>query len=322
MNIYEQLLEKSSITALAPMESVTDSVFRQIVSMCGRPSLFYTEFTNCDALVSSKGKESALQNLKYIEAEKPIIAQIWGVNPNSYVDAIKICVDLGFDGIDINMGCPVKKIIKSGGGAAMIGNKELAKEIIDISKDTISKYSKGFPLSVKTRVGYNNVDMEWIKLLLEMRLGAITFHVRTVKEFSKTKANWDLFKEISQMRNAISPDTKIIGNGDITTREQIKEYPKKYGVDGVMVGRGIFGNLWIFDKKIDDSDIAKEERLRLLITHIQLFKDTWGETKNLQILKKYFKIYIKDFEGASELRMKLMECNDYDSLIRELSPFI
>jgi tRNA-dihydrouridine synthase len=316
------LLMNRTLTVLAPMESVTDSVFRQIVGMCGRPDLFFTEFTNCDALTSPKGKDSAMQNLKYVSTESPIIVQLWGVHPKAYVDSIKTCIDLGFNGIDLNMGCPVDKIVKSGGGAEMIINRDVAKKIIDISKKTISTYLKGFPLSVKTRIGYKEFDIEWIKFILEQQLDSITFHARTVEELSKVPANWEVFKEIIPMRNKISPHTKIIGNGDVFTKEQMKEYPKKYGVDGVMIGRGIFNNLWIFNEKIDDKDITKEERLKLLITHIQLFDKTWGNTKNIQILKKYFKIYIKDFDGANELRMKLMECNNYGGMIGEVTKFI
>ncbi len=309
---------KNIIFSLAPMESVTDSVFRQVIIKCGRPDLFYTEFTNCDALVS-KGRESALQNLKYTEIEKPIVAQLWGIHPENFDEAVKICIDLGFDGIDINMGCPVKKVLKVGAGGATIQNQKLAKEIIEISKNAIEKYSKKkIPLSVKTRIGYDAVDMEWIKFVLSQRLDVVTFHVRTVKELSKSKANWEIFKEIIPLRNEISPKTLIFGNGDVYTKEQLKEYPSKYGVDGVMVGRGIFANPWIFNKDIDIQKITKEERISLLKYHIELFEKTWGDSKNIQILKKYFKIYLKGSEELNDLKDWLMETKSYEEMYKLL----
>lgn len=316
MNIFEKIKKKKGkIVCLAPMEDVTDTVFRQILLKCGRPDIFFSEFTNCSAL-TSKGKENALQRLKYIKEEKPILAQLWGNNSKTYQESIKICIDLGFDGIDINMGCPDKEVVKTGAGGALIENPDLAKEIINESKNAILKYSKNkISLSVKTRIGFDEIDSKWIEFLLSQKLDAITFHARTVKELSKTKANWDIFKEIIPLRNIISKETIIIGNGDIFTKEQMNTYPDIYGVDGVMIARGIFNNLWIFNKNIDVKDISKEERINLLIHHINLFSNIWKNEKNTETLKKFFKIYIKDFDGASSLREKLMNEKDFEKIL-------
>lgn len=316
-NIWNTLKEKTKsegrlITALAPMEDVTDTVFRRIVISQGRPDIFFTEFTNCDGLLS-KGRQTVLRSLKYEQIEHPIIAQVWGNNSGSYEDAVKTVAKLGFDGIDINMGCPVRKIISSGSCGALIENPALASEIIVSTQKAIGKYARGLPLSIKTRIGFEEIDLGWIAHILKHNVDALTVHVRTVKELSKVPAHWEIFDQIIKLRNEISPNTLIIANGDICKREQIETFGKQYGVDGVMVGRGIFENINIFNSK--DITLSKSDRLKLTKDHVNLFVETWEKNKNISILKKYFKIYLRDFDGASSLREKLMNAYKSEEMI-------
>ncbi|HVX92794.1 MAG TPA: tRNA-dihydrouridine synthase [Candidatus Dojkabacteria bacterium] len=325
-NIWLELKNKArekniAFTALAPMEDVTDTVFRQIVLSQGRPDIFFTEFTNCDGL-SSKGRDHVMHSLRYTENEHPIIAQLWGNNPQTYIESIKFVIELGFDGVDINMGCPVNKVISRGQCSALINNPLLANELINASKEAVTKYAKkDFALSVKTRLGFNEVNLEWLEGLLKQNLDALTIHLRTVSELSKVPAHWELMPEIIKLRDKISPNTIIIGNGDIKTREQLETYGAKYGVDGLMIGRGIFDNLWLFNKEIDPGSLTPEFRISILKKHIELFISTWGRDKNIEILKKYFKIYIRDFEGAPQLKNKLMQLKNKEDMLRVLDDY-
>ena len=292
-------------TALAPMEDVTDFVFREILAEIARPDVFFTEFTNVTGLIS-EGKEFVERRLKHSDKQKPIVAQIWGSEPKDYHEAAKYISSLGFDGIDINMGCPQKKVVKTKGGAALIKYPELAKEIIEATKEG----APNLPISVKTRIGYVTIKTEeWTRHLLNQDLAALTIHGRTRKQMSKGRANWEEIKKSVEIRDEIAPNTLIVGNGDVENYQQTKEKVKEYGVDGVMIGRGIFTNPWAFEKEAKEH--TKEEYLSLLLKHTKLFKATWEEKKNFAIMKKFFKIYVRNFDGANELRQKLMRCENY-----------
>lgn len=304
------------IVALAPMEDVTDTVFRQIVAQTAKPSVFFTEFVNVEGLCS-KGREMVLPRLKFTNSEHPLIAQVWGIDPKNYITVAKEIVSLGFDGIDINMGCPQKDVVKHGACAALINNHGLAKEIVVSVRESFPD----FPLSIKTRIGYSQIETEdWIGFLLSLHPDAITVHGRTRKEMSKVPAHWDEIGKAVKLRNAISPDTIIIGNGDIENfRDAIKRV-RETQVDGVMIGRGVFKNLWVFDPHNSDHH-TPEELLSLLEKHLLLFKATWGNIKPYQIMKKYFKIYIKDFPGANEVRLELMETTSIEEAINILHKY-
>lgn len=316
-NIWSQLKEKKSpITILAPMEDVTDTVFRQIVASCGRPDLFFTEFTSCEGICSA-GREKVIHRLQFEPSEHPIIAQIWGITPQHYYETTKILVDLGFDGVDINMGCPVDKIIKQGACSALIKNPSLAAEIIAATKEAAQ--SK-IAVSVKTRIGFNEISTEsWIGFLLEQHIDALTVHGRTVKDQSKVPANWDEIAKSAVLRDQIAPETVLIGNGDLTNLKQLEEYSQKYGVDGGMVGRGIFKNPWLFNSELTQEQITKEMKLAKLREHIELFESTWGSTKNYDILKKFYKVYINDFGGAAEFREEMMNTRSTSEALQTLN---
>jgi len=298
-NFWEKL--KGPYFILAPMADVTDSAFRQIVLNCGKPDVFYTEFVSADGLCSKKGKPKLMPHLKFKKNEKPIVAQFFGANPENFYKCAQLAKKLGFDGIDINMGCPAGKIVKHDSGAGLIKNPELAKEIIHETQ----RGAGGLPVSVKTRIGYNKIiTEEWISHLIEAGPDAIILHGRTMKEMSKVPAHWDeIAKAAVLCRKAGIP---IIGNGDIASYAEGLEKAEQYGLDGIMVGRGVFSNPWFFNPSIDPETKTPAERIELLKKHLKLFTELWGNNKNFDSIKKFFKIYISGWEGAKELRVKLM----------------
>ena len=307
-------MAKKPIFILAPMDDVTDTVFRQIIAYLSPPDEFFTEFVNVDGL-QSPGREQVIKKLKYTSTDKPLIAQIWGRKPENYEKTASELVDMGFDGVDINMGCPVKTVTKNGCCSALISNRELAKEIIDSTKRGL----KGrLPFSVKTRLGQNEIDYSWIEFLLRQDLDRLTVHARTVKEMSKVPAHWDAILEVVRLRDEISPKTQIILNGDITSIKQGSELAKKYNLDGVMLGRGIFRDPLLFSGNNSWESYSKKQKIELYIKHIKLFRKTWGESRKVHVLNKFCKIYIEGFNGAKEFREQLMAAESYDELLKLL----
>jgi probable tRNA-dihydrouridine synthase len=296
-NFYQSL--PRPFISLAPMEDVTDVVFRQVVARAGRPDLFYTEFTNTDSFVSPLGKHSALRRLQFLPSEQPIVAQIWGSKPESFANTIPELKAMGYQAVDINMGCPDKAVVKSGGGSALIRNPELAGEIIRVAKQA------GLPLSVKTRLGFSRVDewRDWLSFLLQQDLELLTVHLRTRKEMSRVEAHFELIPAIIALRDQIAPQTRLAINGDVLNRTQALELAHQYNLDGVMIGRGVFQNPFCFTDKIP----TQNELLDLLKLHLDLFdKHNTDGAKKFAPLKKFFKIYLRDFDGAKDLRARLM----------------
>lgn len=296
--------------ALAPMEDVTDTVFRRIVARTARPDVFFTEFTSVDGLYS-KGREAVIHRFDYTQEERPIVAQIWGSSPELFFKAAQRIADLGFDGIDINMGCPEKSVTTHRAGAACINDPKGAADIIRAARDG----AKGLPISVKTRLGYKMISDSWIPFLLEQKLDAITIHGRTAAELSKTPAHWD---EIAKAVRLPHGDTIILGNGDVENYQDAVAKCEMYGVDGVMIGRGIFHNLWAFSKTGESHMDHPKELFRIMREHVELFEKTWGATKNFAVLKKFFKIYVQGFPNAGNVRVKLMEAanrNEVESIL-------
>lgn len=292
------------------MDDVTDTVFRQIIADLSAPDLYFTEFTSVDGITSEKGFEPVSRRLQFTEKERPIIAQIWGSDPEKFFKASQIVAKMGFDGIDINMGCPEKSVVKRGMCSALINNPDLAAKIIQAVKD-----GGGLPVSVKTRIGMREIKTEeWIGFLLKQNLDALIIHGRTVKEMSKVPAHWDEIKKAVKLRDQINPKTLIIGNGDIESYTDGLNKVKEYGVDGVMIATGIFKNLWIFDKSGKVRELTLEQRLNQLLKHTRLFTETWGNKKSFAILKKFFKCYLSDFDGASEIRAKFMESKNLEDV--------
>lgn len=294
---------------LAPMEDVTDTVFRRIVAGCGRPEVMVTEFTSVEGL-ASKGFSRVVQRLEYTSAEQPLVAQIWGITPEHYYQAAQIARDWGFAGLDINMGCPVKKIIQNGACSALIKNPSLATDIIQAAQEGAAD----MPVSVKTRLGFSTIQTEeWIGHILGHHLAALTIHMRTVKDMSRVSARWEEMKKITQLRDSYAPETLLIGNGDIMSYQEGVDKARDYHLDGVMIGRGVFQNPWIFNSQVNVKDITPVDKLSLLMQHIDLFQETWGDRKNVDILKKFFKVYVNGIPGASDLRARLVQYRDYQS---------
>jgi len=300
--------QNTPFLALAPMDGVTDFVFREIIAGAGRPDVFFTEFTNVDALVS-KGYEKTIPRLKYSERQRPIVAQIWGTNPKNFYTVARLVKDLGFDGIDINMSCPVRDVMKVGSGAAFINTPALAAEVIAATKEGAG----GLPVSVKARIGVSKVVTgEWIGFLLKQNLGAISIHGRTAKEMSKVPAHWDEIGKAVKLRDRLAPETVIIGNGDILNRQQAREAHDAYGVDGVMIGRGVFANPWVFEKTSATHTAA--ESLALLVAHTKLYTDTYPGERPFVSMRKYFKMYVRSFYGANILLKQLMETKNFSQV--------
>ncbi len=300
MNIWQELPHPFLI--LAPMEGVTDLAFRQVVAKAGRPDLFYTEFTNVSSYASEKGRHNALERLATVESDKPIIAQIWGKNPDHFSELSGALESLGFAGVDLNFGCPDKHVNKAGGGAAMIKTPELA---VDCYRKV--KAATSLPVSIKTRLGFSFVDeyKTWLPTLLAEHPAALTVHLRTRKEMSKVPAHYELIPEVLRLRAEISPETKLIVNGDIKDRAAALNLHAKYPeIDGFMIGRGVFSNPYCFT----DHVATREELMELLNLHLDLYEGQMAlHGLPYEPLKHYYKIYINNFPGASDLRARLME---------------
>ena len=312
------------IFVLAPLDDVTDTVFRQIVASCAPPDLYFTEFVNVDGLMSL-GRPKLLKKLLFTVIEQPLIAQIWGLNPKNF-EAIasqiadgSLARELGlpegvnYAGVDLNMGCPEKSVCHNGACSALIKNPELAVEIIQAVKKGLAGR---LPLSVKTRIGFNEVDMSWFEILLAQDLQMLTIHGRTRKEMSKVPAHWDVIGQVRELRDKLSPNTLIVGNGDVLNRQQGIELSEKYQLDGIMIGRGIFHDPFVFAENSSWETQTREQRIELYRRHVQLFADTWKNNERpVPTLNKFCKVYINGFDGAKELREHLMSAKSTDELL-------
>jgi nifR3 family TIM-barrel protein len=297
---------------LAPMDDVTDTVFRQVIADCAPPDIYFTEFVNVDGL-QSPGRERLLHRLAFSDKEKPIVAQIWGLKPENFYKTTKDLIEMGFAGVDINMGCPVKAVVKSGTCSALMNNRDLAVEIIKATQEAAAGI---IPVSVKTRLGFNEIDLSWAELLLRQNLDMLTIHGRTKKEMSKVPSNWAAIGDIRKLRDKIAPKTLIVGNGDVMSREQGLELAKTHKLDGIMIGRGIFGDPYIFAKNSPWLDKSKKDKIEQYKKHIKLFRDTYkNNERSVKSLNKYCKIYINGFDGAKDIREKLMRTESIDQLL-------
>lgn len=355
---------------LAPMDDVTDTVFRQIIADCAPPNLFFTEFVNVDGL-QSPGREKLLQKLIIgpnegrgqvlhadgvqgdnekrtnridntesesrkastqqsaasdsrvassasqqsgtVQKSVPLVAQLWGKNPENYYKTVKELKKIGFAGVDLNFGCPDKAVIKNGCCIALADNRELAGEIIDAVKKAAGN---DFPVSVKTRLGNRYIDLSWHEFLLSKKLNMLTIHGRTAKEMSKVPVHWDEINEIRKLRDKLSPATLIVGNGDVLTRAQGEELASKYRLDGIMIGRGVFHDPFVFAKESPWASYTQQQKIDLYTKHVKLFAKTRPDAeRKIATLGKFCKIYINDFPGAKEFREELMQAKSTKELL-------
>ncbi len=330
MSVYASLPKPFFI--LAPMDDVTDTVFRRIVGDCAAPDLYFTEFVNVDGL-QSPGRPRLLKKLQFTADEQPLIAQIWGREPENFYKTAREVADgtfarelglpegvnprsgsgTGFAGVDLNMGCPEKTAVKNGTCSALIKDRPLAHEIIEAAREGLSGK---LPLSVKTRLGFNEIDMTWIEFLLGHNLAALTIHGRTRKEMSKVPAHWDQIGEARELRDRLAPETLIIGNGDVRDRDHGLQLIKKHGLDGIMIGRGVFQDPFAFSDDSPWEELDADQRVDLYKKHVELFAKTWqhGE-RPIHTLNKFCKIYINGFNGAKEMRERLMNAHATDELL-------
>lgn len=326
MNNFWKDLPKP-LFALAPMEDVTDTVFREIVMRVSSPhrlKVLYTEFTNVDGMNHPTGKIRVGERLMVNPSERALlhktgiklVAQIWGNNPEIFHKITREISESGqFDGIDINMGCPVKNVVKNGCCSALIGKPSLAQEIVLASKEATH-----LPVSVKTRTGLSkHVTESWMASLLEVKPAAIILHGRTQKQQSDGLASWEEIARGARLRDALQPEVVFLGNGDVMSYDEGVQKTEVYGLDGVMIGRGIFHNPWFFSA--DQQAREQDERLKLLLEHALLFDATYGKSKNFNILKRFFKIYTSGFRDASALRQQLMQAADYEAVSAMVAAF-
>ncbi len=315
---------KTPIFSLAPMADVTDIVFRQIIAKYSRhgevgggPDVFWTEFVSADGLNHPDARERLAIDLKYKENERPIVAQLFSHEPKAMYDAVLLCKEMGFDGVDINMGCPERTIVKQGAGCGLIVEPKQAQAVIRAAQDAAGD----MPISVKTRIGFNTNEIDtWIPVLLETGIPVLTVHVRTRKDMSKVPAKWDLMPRIVELRNQISPETLIFGNGDVTDLIDAQNKVDETGCDGVMLGRAIFGNPWLFDT--EKEEVSVEEKLTVMLEHTKLYVELLGEYKNFNIMKKHYKAYCNGFPGAKELRNELMLQKTYEEIEKITQEFL
>lgn len=350
MNFWQT--RKPPILAVAPMADVTDAAFRRLLAKYSdwnhQPSaVMWTEFVAADGLMRAtpEGKAKLMADLIYTDSERPIVAQLFTSNEDHMEQAARLCAELGFDGIDINMGCPDRSIEKQGCGSAMIKTPDVAVNIIAAAK----RGAQGLPVSVKTRIGYNHDQIEdWIPVLLKQHPAALTVHLRTRKQLSKVPADWERLPRIMALRDQLSPETRVLGNGDVLSAEDGRQKALLSGADGVMVGRALFGNPWFFHPTkrlptrlttlpthgVDRDTITEEvlgeagieyvtlaERLRVMIEHTELFVELLP-FKNFAVMKKHYKAYVSGFPGAAELRGELMSTNTPAEVARVVERFL
>ncbi|MFA5004458.1 MAG: tRNA-dihydrouridine synthase [Candidatus Saccharimonadales bacterium] len=314
---------------LAPMDDVTDTVFRQIVADCARPDLFFTEFVNVDGLMSP-GRSKLLKKLRFAETEQGLIAQLWGLKPENFravatqiadgslVKELGLPDGCGFVGVDLNMGCPAKSEVQNGACSALIKpeNRQLASDIIDATREGLDGK---LPLSVKTRLGFSDVDMSWFEFLLGKNLDMLTVHGRTRKEMSKVPAHWEITGDVAKLRNKLAPNTLIVGNGDVMSRAEGEQLTGQYGLDGIMIGRGVFHDPFVFAASSPWADYPREKRIALYQKQVELFAATWqNRERNIKTLNKFCKVYISDFDGAKEFREELMSAKNISDLMHAL----
>ncbi len=321
------------LLVLAPMADVTDPSFRRVIAKysahertdgtIGGPDVMWTEFVSADGLARAPeaGQIKLRADLQFAPEERPIVAQLFTANPEHMELAARLCAEMGYDGVDINMGCPDRAIERQGCGSAMMKNPEVATAVIAAAKRGISFDGVERPVSVKTRIGYNHDELEtWLPHLLAAKPAVITVHARTRKEMSKVPAHWERIKRAVEIRNAEGSDTLIFGNGDAVSREDAFAKAKATGADGVMLGRAIFGNPWLFHPEKDLNTVSLNERFAALIEHTKLYEELLPH-KSFALMKKHYKAYVNGFGGASELRADLMNAansTEVEAIIAEL----
>lgn len=300
---------------MAPMAGVTDAAFRRLFARYGKPDVTWTEFVAADGLCHPVGRQALLLDLGYTEGERPIVAQVFTAHPEKMREAAALIAELGFDGLDINMGCPDKNVMKQGAGAKLMQDMALAQDLIAAAKEGVAGR---IPVSVKTRIGFNTNELDsWLPALLSAEPAAITVHARTKKEMSLVPARWEHVARAVEL--ARGTNTLIIGNGDVRSMEEARARVVQTGCDGVMIGRGLFGNPWFFS---ETKPTSVSERLEVMCEHTDLYEQEFLGKKSFALMKKHYQAYVHGFDGAHELRARLMECQDAAQVRQCVSVFV
>lgn len=313
--------------ALAPMEDVTDVAFRQMFAAHGRytdadgnvrgPDVLWTEFTSADGLLKG-GWERLRHQLFYEENERPIVVQLFSAHPDRMMEASKLCANLGFDGIDINMGCPSKTVCDNNCGCGLMKTPELARDLILATKEGAG----GVPVSVKTRIGFHEPTQEtWVPMLLSAEPAVLTMHGRTRDEMSDVPNDWDAIAETVAIRDAEEVETLVVGNGDINTLTEGKKRAAESGVAGIMVGRAAFGNPWFFNPDINRDDLPIADRLGVMVEHAETFDEKLPR-QHFAIMRKHFKAYTHGLPGANDLRDKLMQTTGSEEVAKVVEDYL
>lgn len=327
-NFWQQLREGKNTRGdapffvLAPMYDVTDSAFRQMFVRHGKPDVMYTEFTSAEGIMHPEGAKHTAHLLRREDNESPLVAHLFSAHPTVMRAAARHAAQLGFDGIDINMGCPVKNIQKQGCGAAMILNPENAVAVVAAAKQGVRDAGQEIPVSVKTRIGYNKEEIDtWIPVILSGGIDALAVHLRTKKEMSNVPAHWELMPQIVALRDTLAPQTVIVGNGDVQNIADGDAKARTGGCDGIMVGRSVFGNPWFFDRASDGRPPSTQAHLAALMEHVVLYEKYFDGVKNFAVMKHHFKAYVNGFEDAAQLRGVLMETQTASEALDVLRAF-
>jgi nifR3 family TIM-barrel protein len=329
--LYEKKISQGEpVFVVAPMADVTDVAFREMIAKYSRmrevgggPDVMWTEFVSATGLCSP-GRDVLKRDLEFTDKQRPIVAQLFTSNPDHMREAARLCRELGFDGIDINMGCPDKSIEKQGAGAAHIKDWRTAQKVIRAAQEG----AVDIPVSVKTRLGYNKIEYkEWLPKILECNVPVLTVHLRTRKEMSKVAAHWEIMNDVRALVREMTGEvqdggTILLGNGDVIDLIDGRNKAQETKIDGVMIGRGIFGTPWLFDSHTSGITKSVEERLRILVEHTRLYEEKLGDIKSFAIMKKHFKAYVNGFDGAKEFRSELMECGNAKEVEDKVATFL
>ncbi len=365
MNLWKNFVKP--IVGLAPMDGVTDYVYREIQSEVAKPDVTITEFIAVEGIV--RMSEGLLADFWYSAKQRPVIAQIYGNDPQLFYAAAQLACELGFDGVDINMGCPAKSVVHRGCGAGLIRTPELAKDIITATKHAVEDwYTHGInwekwplisgstaksrylrflgntkslgveniyddmekinstrrliPVSVKTRIGFDiPVTEEWIKTIAGCDIAAIAIHGRTLKQSYSGNSNWEEIRIGVDAAKSVNSEIIVLGNGDIKDLHFAREVIANSNVDGVLVGRGTWGNPWLISEIKQDRELTLtlDEKFEVMLTHARLHEKT--KPNGFVQMRKNLAWYISGIPGAAALRSELVRAKDAGEVARIISNY-
>lgn len=328
------------------MDGITDHPFRHLVAKYGHPSVIYTEFTSVEGLCH--GATRLLKDFLFDNTQRPIVAQLFGTTPAYFRQATIIACELGFNGIDINMGCPAKGVIDHGAGAALILTPQLAQNIVKATQQGVNDFLNGqraadcpdisesiarevttraqinanedqkIPISIKTRLGYDQiVTADWVNNLLETKPDLIAIHGRILKQGHGGEVHWEEIAKAGELIHATG--ALILGNGNINSYQEAEEKTKQYGIDGVLIGRAALGNPFVFQK----NSLQTKSIYQIAVEHAQLYEQTYqaDEKYNFLPMRKHLGWYVREIDNAAQIRSELMTTSSSQEVAQILHKF-